>query len=320
MTLSTSAIRATATTPCDTPAEIDVSASESDTRARATSDAETAHRIATLVDAFVGDLFSLIEATQSRTRDTTSATQERIVVNRGLAGRDAHLGRVAELEQATADRARAAESGQVSDVLRWVGVGLSVAIGALGSVFSGGATLVAAVAIAVALTATCVLQGCAQAGLVGAEAAAVANLVISGVATLVSLGCATASLISAATSTATTVAVAAANTASAATSAAAETARSALDLSRAVTQIVAGLNAITQGSFEIGAAVVTGDAASHENEATELQHSREAENECRDAALDALTDLARSFARVAQSMSEVRDEAVAARRAALRFA
>ncbi len=297
-------------------------------QARASADEARCQFISARVGSFVADMFSLLESLQAESRDTQTTTQERSVTQRAADGRTSHTLRVVELDRAIADRARAAESSNVADVLRWVGVGLSVAVGALGAVFTGGATLVAAVAIAVALTATCVLQGCAQAGVIGAEAASIATLVISAVATAVSLGCTTATLISAATSTATTVAASAVSAGAAAVTAAvtqtatgaADAVRSALEIAQNIAQLVQALNSITQGTFEIDEAVVTRDARGHETSATAHGQAREEADELRDEALEVLANLMRSFARVAESMAEVREEARASMRTAMRFA
>jgi hypothetical protein len=299
---------------------------------RESSDAEVTRRIGLAIGAAVTDLFSLLDTMRAETRDAQSSLREREAVSRGTDAREAHLRRIDELDRAAADRARAAEAGLVGDVLRWVGVGLALVVGTLGAVFSGGATLVGAVALAVALVATTTLQGLAQAGVVDSEAASIASIVVSAVATVVSLGASVGTLVSASSSAAASAGSAAASASasaassaassatSAATSAASTAASTALDAGQTIQQIgqlAQGLVTIAQGGTDIGRATLEHDAERHDIEATAHGQRRDAENELRDAAIDALSDLMRSFARVAASMADVREEATAATRAAL---
>lgn len=287
------------------PAE--TTAAEPDVRAtlrarRESADAEVTRRVGLTIGAAVADLFSLLDVMRAETRDAQSSLRERDAVSRGTDAREAHERRVDELERAAADRARAAEAGLFGEVFRWVGVGLSLVVGTLGSIFSGGATLVGAVALAVALVATTTLQGLAQAGVIDSEAASIASIVVSAVAAVVSFGASAGSLASAATSAASTAASSAANLA---------------NTIQDIGQIATSLVTIAQGSSQIGQAILEHDAEGHDIEATAHGHRRDAANELRDAAIDALSDLMRSFARVAASMADVREEANAATRAAL---
>jgi hypothetical protein len=291
---------------------------------RAEADAATTRRVGESLEGVCADFFSLVEALQAQARDTQASCQEREASARSSGARDAHDRRVGELERAVSDRAHAAESSNVADILRWVGVGLSLVVGAVGAIFSGGATLVAAIAVAVALVATTTLQALGQAGVIGQDAAAIASVVVSAVATVVSFGASVGSLVSAASTAATTAAssvVSAGTTAvtAAATgaSAGASAASAATDILQQIPSILQGLAAITQGSYEIDASVATRDSAQHEASAAEHGHRRDAEAELRDEAVDVLSSLMRSFARVAASMADAREESSSAARAAL---
>lgn len=287
----------------DTPS-IDDCAPAAARSTRAEADAAIAHRVAAKLDVFVADMFSLIEAFQTRTRDVQSTTQERDVAARSLSAGQAHTQRTAELETALVDRARAAESSLVADVCRVIGSIVSIAVGALGAIFTGGASLVAAIAIVVAIVGPLVMNELGQAGIVEPEIAAGVAIGIAAVCTAVSLGCSVASLAGAA-STAALVAV------NAATKAATEVVSN-------IGSILGGLVDVTAGSAEVGTTVLNHDAVEHETNATEHGHRRDAERELQERALEMLTALFHSFARVSESLATCREEASRARSIALR--
>lgn len=313
--------------PADTGASAPEEVRAETRERRATSDADRCRELAGRVTAFIGDMFTLLDSLNAEMRDTQTTSQDQTIQRRSADSHASHQLRSVQLDQALSTQRSANDANQVGDILRWVGVGLSLAIGVLGSIFSGGATLVAAIAISVALIATTTVSICAQEGLIPQNEAMITNLVISGLATLVSFGCTTASLVSAATTTATTVATSAmsaaaqaAAAAATATASATAAAQAAVEVSQAVAQVVAGLTAMTEGGFEIAESVFTRESRDHDTHATRHGHDRDFANECRDAALTVLTDLMRSFGRVAESMAEVREEGNGAMRAAMRFA
>jgi hypothetical protein len=273
---------------------------------RAQSDSAVVQRVAGKLDAFVADMFSLIEAFQARTRDTQSGTQERDISARATSAGQAHARRTAELETAIVDRARAAESNLIGDICRVIGSIVSIAVGALGALFTGGASLVAAIAIVVAIVGPVVMNELAHAGAVDPEVAAGVSIGIAAVCTAVSLGCSVASLVGAA-STAALVAI------DAATQAAVETLNN-------VASIVSGVIDVTAGSAQVATATLDHDASGHEVNATEHGHRRDAERELQDQAMDLAIALFHSFARVSESMADCREESNRARRVALRAA
>jgi hypothetical protein len=296
--------------PASVPADLEDTSSvehcaRAETRStRAEADAAIAHRVAAKLDVFIADMFSLIEAFQTRTRDVQSATQERDVATRTLSASQAHTQRTAELETAIVDRARAAESAIVSDVCRIIGSIVSIAVGALGAIFTGGASLVAAIAIVVAIVGPLVMNELGRAGVVDADVAAGVGIGIAAVCTAVSLGCSVASLAGAA-STAALVVVDAAT-------------KAATEVVSNIGSILGGLVDVTAGSAEVGTAVLDHDAAEHETNATEHGQRRDAERELQERAMETLTALFHSFARVSESLAACREEASRARAIALR--
>jgi len=285
----------------------DIASLEATARAsRIAADAGTAQRIAGLLDGFVADMFSLVEAYQARTRDTQCAGLERDATSRSRAAREAHDGRVAETEKAVVDRARAAESSTVGDVFRVIGSAISLAVGALGAIFTGGATLVAAIAVAVAVLGPLVMNELAHAGVVEPEVAAAVGLGIAAVCTCVSLGCSAASLAGAAVGTALVVVDAAT--------------KAAIEVTTNVASIVAGLADVAGGGAAVGTAVLDRDAAEHEITATERAQRRDAERELEETAIDQLTELLAAFGRVAATLAETREEGTRTSRVALTFA
>lgn len=292
----------------DTP-ELDVGCDLSEVEAveprtlRAGADADIARRVAAKVDDFIGDLFSLIEIYQARTRDTQTTTQEREANSRSTSAQQAQTQRTAEAEQAIVDRAAAAESKTIGDIFKWIGTGISLAIGAVGAVFTGGASLVAAIAIAVAVIGPLVMNELASAGVVDPVVAASVSIGIAALCTLVSFGCAVASLAGAVTSAALVVVEAAV--------------KAAIEVGTHIASIAAGAVDVTAGALQVTTAVHNLDASGHQINATELGHRRDAERELQEQAMQLLTTLARSFARVSASLAECREEGTRATRIAV---
>lgn len=269
----------------------------------ASSDAEVVRRLAPRVMAFVEDMFSLLEAYQARSRDSQATTQERQATSRSTSAAQAHTQRVAELERAVVDRARAAESDFIGNIFRVIGTAISLAVGTVGAIFTGGASLVAAIAVAVAVLGPLVMQGLAEAGVVDQQTAAAVSLGIAAACTLVSFGASAASLAGAASSAA-LVAVDAAT-------------RAVIETATQITSIIGSLANITSGGLQINTAVLNHDAAQHDANATELGHRRDVEQEAHDEAIEIVRRLFQSFARVAESMAAAREEVDRARQVAL---
>lgn len=147
------------------------------------------------------DPTALQEYFQSRVRDQSLRTQED-----GLRSADARGARQAEIREAQYEAAEAAERArQEADffgaIFKAVAVVVSAivnAIGAIGSVFSGGASLVATVALTVALLGPLIVNGLAEAGVIDdPQIAATINAVIATVAAVCSFGAGTASAVAA---------------------------------------------------------------------------------------------------------------------------
>lgn len=270
---------------------------------RASRDAATMARVAVKIDDFVADMFSLIEIYQARTRDTQSSTQERDIRARSTTANEAQVQRTAEMEQAVTDRARAAESKGIGDIFRVIGAVLSGVIGIVGALFTGGASLVVAVAIIVAVVGPLVMNELANAGVVDQETAMAVGLGIAAVCTAVSLGCSAASLAGAITNTALVVVE--------------KAVQAAIEVGVQVATIVNGAVGVTTGALDIATAVLKHDSAGHSINATELAHRRDAERELQEQATELLTALARSFGRVSESLAACREEGTRAGRVAL---
>jgi hypothetical protein len=310
MTLSIESTRTVASTPACAEAEpeepIEACAPLEPRAARAEADAAVAHRVAAKIEVFVADLFSLIQSCQAQSRDTQSSTQERNVDARSVTASQAHSQRTTELETAITDRARAAESSAIGDIFRVLGSIVSVAVGTLGAVFTGGASLVAAIAVVVAIVGPLVMNELGKAGVVDPDTAAAVGIGIAAVCTLVSMGSSVASLAGAA-STAALVAVDAAT-------------RTVIDVASNVGAIVGGLADIGAGSTQVATAVLNHDAAGHETNATVHGQRRDAEREVQEQAMELLRALLGSFGRVSESLAACREESTRARRIALRVA
>lgn len=248
--------------------------------------------MAARLDGFVADLFSLIEIAQSRTRDTQARSQEQTARSHSNTAREAQEQRIAQTEQAAADRARAAEAGGIGDILKIVGVALAVVVGAVGSIVTGGASLVAALALAVGVIGPLVMSALADEGVIQPEIAAGIGIGIAAVCAVVSFG------------------AGAGNLASAVVNTAAETVKLAASALQAAAQI-------GQGITQIDVAVLGRDATMHDLSALEQSQRRDAERELESDALEQLTGLARAFSRVSQSLAECREESHRAARIAI---
>ncbi len=270
---------------------------------RASADASVSARVARQLDGFVADMFSLVEIYQARTRDTQSRTQEQGIRAHASAAREAQEQRVAQAEQAATDRARAAEQSGIGNILKIVGAVLASAIGIVGAVFTGGASIVAAIAIAVAVLGPIVMDALANEGLISREEALGIGIGIAAVCTVVSFGASVASL----TGVAAGAAVAIAD----------EAIQSAVEVANLVASTVSAAIDVSAGVAQFSSAITGRDAADHEIAAVAQGHRRDAERELEDRAMEQLTMLARSFARVSESLATCREESTGAMRAAL---
>lgn len=275
----------------DAPASTEVEATPRSTRAE--QDASITARAAARLDTFAADFFSLLETYQARTRDTTTQQQEQTANSRSAGAQTAADIRRTQLDQAIRAQQDAASLGPFMDVMKWVGVGLSLVVGTVGALFTGGASLVASVALAVALAATCVTSALGEIDGIDQEALGIANIVIAAVATAVSFGGSAATLVSAGSQTAVVVLEGAIATA-------VQVLQSSLQLVNAGVSLSSAL----MGGF---AADDAHQAANHTASADRAAVQRDLERDGHETAVAMLGDLMSSFRRVAESMQEVRD-------------
>ncbi|MCS6856386.1 MAG: hypothetical protein NZM37_01620 [Sandaracinaceae bacterium] len=270
---------------------------------RSQSDADITQKTARLLDHFVADMFSILESLQLEARNNQSKVQEQDSRSRATSASQAHAQKVQELEQAIRDRMRASESDFFGNLFRVIASVVSAVVGALGAVFTGGASLVAAIATIVALIGPMVMNLLADAGVVDRASAQAVSIGIAAVATVVSFGASAASLAGAIGQ----AAVAITDTAI----------RSAIEVFTQIGTLVSAAGQIASGAFTINSALLRHSASQHEIQASQHHFFREAEREAQEEAIEVMRSILKAFARTAESLRNCREEQAAATRAAL---
>lgn len=192
----------------------------------------------------------------------------------------------ADIAAREAERARAEEQ-DIAMVFQAIGSALALAAGAVGAAFTGGATLVGAIGLAIAVLGP---LACTIATRCGGDA---------GIAAGVAAGCA---VIGSIMSFGAGAAGGAAGAAGAAASVAA-----AVDASVTTLRVGSAVAQATQGGFQIAAAVHGGEAGQRRADSAQAAGDRERETEEMAAAAADFGEIMRLFARVSEKMSAVRD-------------
>lgn len=207
----------------------------------------------------------------------------------------------ADISAREADRQRAQEQ-DIAMVFQVIGSALALAAGAVGAAFTGGATLVGAIGLAIAVLGP---LACTIATRCGGDATAAA--VVSGacavVGSIMSFGAGAAGGAAGAASTAATAAQAATSAAAAvtqATTAVVNTTVQGLQAASAVAQA-------TQGALEVAASVHGGDAGHRRADSAEASARRERDSEIMSDATAAFGDIMRLFGRIAERMRATED-------------
>ena len=233
----------------------------------------------------------LLMLLQSRLRDIQVGQREQDV--RAASSRAdvqrAALDRARDLASA-ADAARA-ESEQVGDIFRGIAAGLALVAGAASAVFTGGAGLVAAVGIAIAVLGPVVSHELARAHVIDGQAELITSVTCAVVGAALSFGAgAVAGGVSAA---------------GAAGSAAIQ-----------AVQLASATASIAQGGAQVAAGVYEGEQLHASADAREADQHREAALDELDEAASAVRILTRRFGRVAARMQALGEVEAEGRRAA----
>jgi hypothetical protein len=242
-------------------------------------------RLASLVS-ILADPESLLMVAQSMLRDAQTEGRQQDTETRQATARLQETLRSDEINRALTDAREAKGSSDIANVLKVVGAALSVIVGVLGAMFTGGASIVAAVGLVIALVGPLVCDALAEAGVVPADVALGVGIGLAVVGSALSFG---------------------AGAAGGAAQVANQAARLALEITKFSLQVTQATIATVGGGFQALAAIETSHSAHHIAEATGAEARREAANESADVSASSVVALLQLFARMGQRIREIRE-------------
>ncbi len=260
---------------------------------RALADASAAESAARRLSA-LGDPLALLRMLQSRLRDVQLGQREEDVRSAGSRA-DVHsaarASQLARAEDAERDRA---QSDELGEVFKYIGVGLALVAGAVSAAFTGGVGLVAAVGLAVAVLGPIVCDVLRDERVIDGQAALWASVTCAAVGAALSFG------------------AGAVGGATAAASAVAQTVTQ-------VSNVAVAAAKVAQGGCQIASGVFTGEHMHRLADANDAGQRVQQSLAALDESADSIRALTEQFGRVARRMREVSEVEAEGRRAAASF-
>ncbi len=241
-------------------------------------------RIASLAS-LMSDPQTLMIVAQSMLRDAQTDGRQHDTETRQATARIQEALRSDEITRALTDAREARGSEEIANVLKIVGAALSVIVGVLGALFTGGASVVAAVGLVIALVGPMISDALAEAGVVPADVALGIGIGTAVLGSVLSFG---------------------AGAAGGAAQVANQAARLALEITKFSLQVTQATVATVEAGFRGIAAVETADSSHHAADAVGAEARREMANESADASAESVVSLLRLFSRLGDRMREIR--------------
>lgn len=248
---------------------------------RATDD----DRIASLAS-LMSDPDTLLSVAQSMLRDAQTNGRQHDTETRQAAARVQEALRSDEITRALADAREAKSSADIANVFKIIGAALSVVVGVLGAVFTGGASVVAAVGLVIALVGPMICDALADAGVLPAEAALAIGIGTAVIGSVMSFG---------------------AGAAGGAAQVANQAARLALQITQWSLRATQATIATVESGFRAIATIEDADASHHMAEATGAEARREMANESADTCAQSALALLTLFSRMGDRMRDIRE-------------
>ena len=242
-------------------------------------------RIASLMS-LLCDPESMLTIAQSMLRDTqANGRQQDTETRQGIARNQEQL-RAEESARALADAQQSREADQLANIFKIAGAALAAVVGVLGCVFTGGASVVAAVGLVIALAGPMICDALGEAGVIPEDVAMGVGIGCAVVGTAMSFGAGAAGGVAQIGTKAVSIAL------------------QATKLSLQAAQATVG--AVETG-FKTIAVVEAADSSHHEAESIGAEARSERANESADAAAEGVAAVLRLFARMAERMREIRE-------------
>lgn len=242
-------------------------------------------RIANLMS-LLCDPESLLTIAQSMLRDSQASGREQDAETRQAAARIQEQLRSDETARALADAAQSREADLFANVCKVIGSALAAVVGVLGCVFTGGASVVAAVGLIVALAGPMICDALAEAGVMPEDVAMGVGIGCAVVGSAMSFG---------------------AGAAGGAAQVGSKVAQIALQATKLSLQAAQATATTVQTGFKTIAVVEAADSQHHSAEAIDAESAREQASESADAAAESVATLLRVFTRMAERMREIRE-------------
>ncbi len=252
---------------------------------RASREAEDANRVGALLCA-LSDPEAFLSVVQRMLGDAQTSQREHDVRSRTATASAMGELRTIELRASAEDARQAKEAGLIGDVLKGIAAGLAAIVGVLGAVFTGGASVVAAVGLIIAIAGPLVCDALAQAEVLPQDVAAGIGIGCAVVGSALSFGAASGSAAATATSTAAKVAIEATKT--------------------TLKAVQATLTAAESVARTVQT-VETRDSLANSADATEAGAARDEASELADDAVRDVATLLRMLARVGERLREVKE-------------
>lgn len=242
-------------------------------------------RLASLMS-LLSDPESLLTIAQSMVRDSQADGRQHDTETRQQVARLQESLRSDEVTRALTDARQAKESNDIADVLKVIGAALSVVVGVVGALFTGGASVVAAVGLVVALVGPMVCDALADAKVVPADVALGVGLGLAVVGSAMSFGAGAAS-------------------------GGVQVGCQAAKLAIQVTDTALRAAQATLSTFELGfrslGAVEIADSSHHHAESLGAEDRRQAANESADVSAESVALLLQMFSRLGERLRDIRE-------------
>ncbi|MBX7193325.1 MAG: hypothetical protein K1X94_14820 [Sandaracinaceae bacterium] len=242
-------------------------------------------RLASLMST-LSDPESLLTIAQSMLRDAQTEGRQQDTETRQAAARIQEALRSDEITRSLTDAQQSKDSETIANVFKVVGAALSVVVGVLGSVFTGGASVVAAVGLVIALVGPLVCDALAEAKVLPSDVALGLGIGFAAVGAAMSFG---------------------AGAAGGAASVASQAAKAALEATKWSLRLTQATVSTVEAGFRAHAAMESADSSHHFAEATGAEARRELANQSADSSAQGLTGLLQTMARINERLREIRE-------------